>query len=121
MNGDKKLMAEPRISRGAGNQLALTAIKPDLAQQLQPQHWEQWQANRMCGRCEIAPQAEEWESALGFVPDQRNYLEYGYLVVDELLRQTIVVCRVLVDRREPGSVVRIEWYPTNLDPRKRPN
>ena len=57
---------------------------------------------------------------LGYAPDQRDYLEYGYLMPDEQGR-SIPICRVLVDRREPGSVVRVQWYPIALDPRKRPD
>jgi hypothetical protein len=56
---------------------------------------------------------------LGFAPDQRSYMEYGYMLVDG--NRTVLVYRVLVDRREPGSVVRVEWYPSRVDPRKRPD
>ena len=35
--------------------------------------------------------------------------------------RTVLACRVLVDRREPGSVVQVEWYPTRVDSRKRPD
>jgi hypothetical protein len=46
-------------------------------------------------------------------------MEYGYMLVDD--GRTVLACRVLVDRRELGLVVRVEWYPTRVDPRKRPD
>jgi hypothetical protein len=113
------LVAEPRITRGAGHELAFAAASREAQEHLSPEHWALWSAVRCPARCELAPQAEEWEPALGFAPDQRSYMEYGYMLVDA--GRTVLVCRVLVDRREPGSVVRVEWYPTRVDPRKRPD
>ena len=113
-------MVEPRITRGAGNQLAFDAASAEAEARLTPAHWALWSAVRSPARYEMAPQADEWEPVLGFVPDQRSYMEYGFLLADESGR-SVPVCRVLVDRREPGSVVRVEWYPTRLDPRKRPD
>jgi hypothetical protein len=113
-------VVEPRISRVAGQEIAFVAACAEAERQLSPAHWALWSSLRCPARCEIAPQADEWEPVLGFAPDQRSYLEYGYLLPDESGRH-IPVCRVLVDRREPGLVVRVEWYPTNLDLRKRPD
>jgi hypothetical protein len=112
-------MPKPRISIKSGHELAFAAANVKAEQELTPEHWAQWTAVLCPSRYEMAPQADEWEPVLGFVPDQRSYMEYGYM----LLRPEgpLLVCRVLVDRREPGSVVRIEWYPTAVDARKRPN
>lgn len=112
-------MVEPRITRGAGHELAFAAANAEAEQRLNPEHWTLWSAVRCPSRCELAPQPDEWEPVLGFVPDQRSYMEYGYMLVDEY--RTVLACRVLVDRREPGSVIRVEWYPTRVDPRKRPD
>ena len=64
-------MVEPRITRGA-------AVNAEAPQQLTPEHWARWSAVRCLARCELAPQADEWEPVLEFVPDQRSYMEYGY-------------------------------------------
>ncbi len=112
-------MVEPRITRGAGHELALAAANGEAQQRLTAEHWALWSVLRSPARYEMAPQADEWEPVLGFVPDQRSYMEYGYMLVDE--GRTVTACRVLVDRREPGSVVRVEWYPSRIDPRKRPD
>ena len=109
---------EPRITRGAGHELAFAAANSEADQHLIPEHWTMWSAVRCPARCELAPQADEWEPVLGFAPD-RSYMEYGYMLVGA--GRTALVCRVLVDRREPGSVVRVEWYPSRVDPRKRPD
>jgi hypothetical protein len=112
-------MLAPRITRGAGHELAFVAASAEAEAKLTPSHWKLWSAVRCPARYELTPQAEEWEPILGFAPDQRSYMEYGYLLVDA--DRTVLACRVLVDRREPGSVVRVEWYPTQVDPRKRPD
>lgn len=112
-------MVEPRVTRGAGHELALTAANAEAQQHLTPEDWARWSAVRCPARCELAPQADEWGPVLGFVPDQRSYMEYGYMLPG--IGGTSLVCRVLVDRRQPGSVVRVEWYPTRVDPRKRPD
>jgi hypothetical protein len=114
------VVIQTRISRAAGNELAFAAAQIDAERELKPDHWAKWSAVRRPARYEIAPQADEWSSVLGFVPDEESYLEFGYMIVEDL-GHSVVVCRVLVDRREQGSVVRIEWYPTNLDSRKRPH
>jgi hypothetical protein len=113
-------VVEPRITRGTGNELAFSTIRDQAERHLTPAHWALWSSVRCPARYEIAPQADEWEFVLGFAPDQRSYLEYGYMLVEES-GCSVLVCRVLVDRREPGSVVRVEWYPTRVDPRKRPS
>lgn len=112
-------MLEQRITRGAGHELAFAAANAEAEQRLTPAHWALWSGVRCPARYEMAPQADEWEPVLGFAPDQRSYMEYGYMLVD--VGRTALACRVLVDRREPGTVVRVEWYPTRVDPRKRPD
>jgi hypothetical protein len=113
-------MVEPRITRGAGHQLAIGAANRDAELQLTPEHWSLWSAVNCPAQYEMAPQADEWEPVLGFSPDQRSFMEYWYMLLLEAGR-TLLACRVLVDRREPGSVVRIEWYPTRIEARKQPN
>jgi hypothetical protein len=114
------MAGEPRITRGAGLELARAAFREGADQHLTPAHRERL-GGRGWGVYEIAPQADEWEPVLGYTPDRRAHLEYGFMVVEEPSGRTTPVCRVLVDRREPGSVVRVEWYPTAIDPRKRPD
>lgn len=113
-------MAEPRIGRVAGNEIAFAAACVEAEARLTPTDWALWSALQCPARYEIAPQADEWEPVVGFVPDQQSYLEYGYMLPDESGRH-VPVCRVLVDRRGSGSVARVEWYPSGLDHRKRPN
>ena len=110
---------EPRITRGAGHELAFAAADAEAERQLTPDHWRLWSAVRYPSRYELAPHAEEWEPIVGFAPNVRSYLEYGYMLVEP--SDLIFACRVLVDRRRPGSVVRVEWYPTRVDPRTRPD
>ena len=93
-------MVEPRITRGAGHEFAFDAASNEAEQHLTPAHWALWSAVRCPARYELAPQADEWEPVLGFAPDQRSYMEYGYMLVDA--GGTVLACRVLVDRREPG-------------------
>ncbi len=112
-------MVEPRISRAQGHEIAFAAACGEAEKQLIPVHWAIWSSLRCPGHYEIAPQADEWEPVLGFAPDQQSHLEYGYMLADESGHHT-PVCRVLVDRRESGSVAWIDWYPTRIDPRKRP-
>src|SRR5947209_6789558 len=71
-------VVEPRITRGAGHELAFAAACAEAEQRLTPAHWALWSAVRCPARCELAPQADEWEPVLGFAPDQRSYMEYGY-------------------------------------------
>ena len=111
-------MSEALITRSATEALAFAAASCEAQQRLTSEHWKLWSALRHPAYYEMSPQADEWESELGFVPD-RSYREYGYMLVEAT--RTVLACRVLVDRREPGSVVRVEWYPTRLDARKRPN
>jgi hypothetical protein len=59
-------VAEPRITRGAGHELALAAVSAKAEQQLTPADWARWSSLRCPARYEIAPQAEEWEPVLGF-------------------------------------------------------
>lgn len=113
-------MVEPRIGRVLGHEIAFAAACAEAEKQLTPRHWALWSSVRCPARYEIAPHADEWEPVLGFAPDDRSYLEYGYMLPDESGRH-VPVCRVLVDRRVSGSVTQIEWYPTRIDPRKRPD
>ena len=112
-------MVEPRITRGAGNELALAAANLEAERRLTPDHWRLWSALRCPSRYELAPQADEWEPIVGFAPDHRSYLEYGYTLLEP--DDLVLACRVLVDRRKPGSVISVEWYPTRIDARKRPD
>jgi hypothetical protein len=113
-------VVEPRITRGAGQEIAFAAACAEAEQRLTPAHWALWSSLRCPARYETVPQADEWEPVVGFAPDQRSHLEYGYLLPDESGRH-IPVCRVLVDRCRAGSVVRVEWYPTRIDSRKLPD
>lgn len=72
---------EPRITRGAGHELAFATANVEAQQRLMPAHWALWASVRCPARYELAPQADEWEPLLGFAPDQRSHLEYGYMLV----------------------------------------
>lgn len=113
-------MIESRISRRAGHDIAFAAACAEAELRLTPSDWALWSTLRCPANYEITPQGDEWMPILGFVPDQRSHLEYGFML-QNTSGNHIAVCRVLVDRTEPGSVVKVEWYPTNVDARKRPN
>jgi hypothetical protein len=113
-------MEELRIGQMSGHEIAFAAASAEAEERLTPADWTLWSSLKCPARYEIAPQADEWEPVVGFAPDQQSYLEYGYMLPDESGRY-VPVCRVLVDRRGSGSVARIEWYPTRIDPRKRPD
>ncbi len=113
-------MVQPRIGRRTGQEIAHAAAHVEAESRLTPADWARWSAFRCPASYEIAPQADEWEPILGFAPDQSSHLEYGFML-QNASGQYVPVCRVLVDRTEPGTVVKVEWYPTNIDLRKRPN
>jgi uncharacterized protein YciU (UPF0263 family) len=68
----------------------------------------------------LSPRADDWEQVVGFVPDPKLYQEVGFTIPEEEGSGTVVLARLLLSREAGNGFLRVEWYPTNYDPKKHP-